>query len=297
MKFDVKSAFNSMKASFVQNRPAIMTGTGIVLMITGSALAVMATVKTMNKTADMKAEKLNDILADPSEYENLSDEDQEKYDEIVASPIPVKEAVPEVYKYWILPLLAQSAGVIFLLLAQKENTDRLSSMATALAYYIADSKDTKAAARELLGDEKADEIEERAAEQHVSRNRSEDGLTNVFDTGTGSQLYLDYYTKRWVKASPAFIDSCLNELNMRINDIRYGRGCYYGVDDCYVKLNEYYSILGLDMTGLGEEFGFNVNDGLVEYCQFSGDINITDQGFTYKVIRFRNGPNYIPYSI
>ena len=59
----------------LRDSPEISTGVGIAFMVAGAVFSVVATVKTMRKVADAKAEKLTEIAANAEEYEQLSDED------------------------------------------------------------------------------------------------------------------------------------------------------------------------------------------------------------------------------
>lgn len=289
MKINFKELAKTVVNAGKEHSPEISTGVGIAFMVAGAVFSVVATVKTMRTVADAKAEKLTEIAANVDEYGQLSDEDQQRYDEICRSPMPIKEVAPIIWKHWVAPVGFLTAGAGCIIFSDREQAKRIASVTSALACHVADAKDYKEAVKEAIGEEKEEEVEGTAGKRKAKRSLKEDeGPKDIFDTGTGNQLFYDYYSDRWVKASPLFMDQKLLELN-KLMHYRYKRNDF----DEYVTLNDWYNIVGIHTTGLGDEMGFPVTDDDIEFCNSSATTGVTDEGYSFRVIRFRNGPSYI----
>ena len=57
----------------------------------------------------------------------------------------------------------------------------------------------------------------------------------------------------------------------------------------YLSLNEFYDEIGLPSNDIGEELGWNINDGLIEVYFGS---HLTDNGTPCLTIEFENAPTY-----
>jgi hypothetical protein len=74
----------------------------------------------------------------------------------------------------------------------------------------------------------------------------------IINTGKGTTLCLDDWSGRYFYSSPEEIRKAFNTINKRM------------MDEYYISLNELYSELGLPDIKLGEDIGFNVDDGLID---------------------------------
>lgn len=305
MKINFKEIIGTVSKFGEDHKPEIATGAGITLMVAGTVGAIIATVKTMQKVADAKEAKLKAIAADAEEYENLSEEEQQEYDDICNNPMPVKEVVPIVWKYWVGPFFAHAVGGVCLIFSNRESSKRIGLLTTALTSHLAEAKDYKEAVKELVGEKKEDEIAESQVKKTVQkRAKSVNFEKGVIDTGTGEQYYQDYYTGAILKASPAYIEACLNELNALINEKcnylprdNYDLFMKNDVNACYVTMSEWANILSLDIqtTGLTDMFGFDVTQGLAQLSCSNADLMFLDNARSCAILHFRSGnvPNYI----
>ena len=301
MKINFKELAKTVVNAGKEHSPEISTGVGIAFMVAGAVFSVVATVKTMRKVADAKAEKLTEIAANAEEYEQLSDEDQQRYDDICRSPMPIKEVVPIVWKHWVAPVGFLTAGAGCIIFSDREQAKRIASVTSALACHVADAKDYKEAVKEVIGEEKEEEVERKQTERTARRRReSYDG--DVIDTGTGDQWYEDYYTGALIIASPEYIESCVNELNSVINDkaafaIKDDLAYKYDTSLVYVTLTEWCNILSLKIKTnfFTDSFGFDARDGLAHLAGSNGSTKMLANGRSCIVLRFYGGntPNYI----
>ena len=191
MKFDFKEAFETVCKFTDEHKPEIATGAGITLMLGGTVAAVVATVKTMKAASEIKEKKLNAIAPTNAAYDELSAEEAQEYDIILNSPVAKEEIVKVVWKWWMIPAVAEALGIFCLIFSNRESAKRIGSLTAMLAYQIAEAKDYKEAAKQILGEEKEKEVEDEAVQKSVKRkmNNAED----IYDTGTGSELFVDYY--------------------------------------------------------------------------------------------------------
>ena len=301
MKINFKAAFDKVIKYGNEHTPEITSGAGIILMVAGTVSAVCATIKTMRAVADAKVDKLTAIAEDEEEYEELPAEKQARYDYILDNPLPVKEAVKVSWKYWIVPFAATGAGIACSVYSDKAWAKKVGLATSALAYQIAEAKDYKEAAKEILGEEKEKEIEEEQTKRTAKRRiyRDED----VIDTGTGDQYYEEYYSGAMIKASPEYIQSCLNDLNEAILDNRERLGDDYDLaykNDTsirYVTISEWCNMLShkIKTTGLTDRFGFDVTNGKAKLNYSPANCKILDNGRSCIILRFSYGnvPNYI----
>lgn len=307
MKVNFKEIISTVAKFNDEHKPEIATGAGIVLMVAGAVGCVAATLKTVRaieeKKTELALEKKMEILEKELDDESI-DEETEEYDEIMNNPLPFKVVALVAWKYWIGPVGAIATGIFCLIFSNRESARRIGLLTSALSYQLAEAKDYKEAAKELFGEEKEKKIEEEQTKKTAERRRVGRGSEIVVDTGTGEQYYEEYYTGTLLKASPEYIESCLNELNALINEKRH----YLPNDDydlfmkndisaCYVTISEWCNILSLQIqtTGLTEMFGFDVTQGLAQLSFSNADVKRLDNARSCIILRFSNGnvPDYI----
>lgn len=252
----LKEMFSTFSNTLNEHKPEIATGVGLAFMFGGTAVAVIATVKTMKALEKEKDEKLQEICPDGN-FDELTVEEKQAYDDTLMARPSVKDVARVGWKWWILPAGLLAAGTGSILYSDKEQAKRIAGLmakAGALAFQVAESKDYREAAREILGEEKEKEIDDRAAKKNVHRRtKSED---DIYDTGTGKELFVDYYSGRRFRASMLYLERCLMDLNKEL--WRRQKNDYL---EKYITLNDWYDILQIPHNdGLGEEFGFDVDD-------------------------------------
>ena len=253
MKINFKEVISTVSKFTDEHKPEIATGAGIALMLGGTVATVVATVKTMKAVSEAKAEKLAAIAPTKEAYDDLSAEDVQRYDEIEASPLPRNEAIAVCWKWWMIPAVTEALGIFCLIFSNRESAKRLASLGAALAYQIGEAKDYRDAAKEILGDEKEEEVDREAARKGAKRRAKY--CDEIYDTGTGSELFVDYYSGRRFRASMNYLESCRLELNKKVWYLSNNSTHHY------VTLNDWYDILQIPRNdGLGSEFGWDAWD-------------------------------------
>ena len=105
--------------------------------------------------------------------------------------------------------------------------------------------------KDVVGEEKAEEVKAEVNNEVVAKHPLEERF--VYSTGKGDMIYLDVWTGRYFRSSRGAIESAVNIVNYRMNN-----------GEMFISLNEFYDLLGLPEVKFGEEWGFDVNKGLLD---------------------------------
>lgn len=98
------------------------------------------------------------------------------------------------------------------------------------------------------GKEKAQDAEREACEEAMKQRPVEQA--NIYATGKGDQLIFDPLSGRYFTSSWFEVEKAMNVLNRKITL------------DVWVKVNDWYSLLGLEDIGLGDTSGWNTDHQL-----------------------------------
>lgn len=123
-------------------------------------------------------------------------------------------------------------------------------LATAYSLSEAAFAEYREKAAETVGEKKEAEIRDKVAKAQIERDPVSGH--EVIMTGKGDTLCYDVVSGRYFKSSIEKIRRAENVLNRKL------------MDEMYVSLNEFYYELGLKCTGMGNELGWNVDDGLID---------------------------------
>lgn len=285
MKLDFKEMFNNFSTSVSEHKPEIATGAGLVLMLAGTACAIIATSKTIGAIADRKEDKLLAMAPDNTAYENLTAEEQQEYDDILYNPLPLKESASLCWKWWVLPTGLLAAGTGCILYSDHEQAKRIGALMSkvgALAFQVAEAKDYKEVAKEMLGEEKEKKVQDEADARNAKRRGNSIDNLPSFGNGAIKQRYQEYYSAQKFWADPQYLDDCINELNMAIVMAQKN-------DESTIKLYTWFDILGLYNTpGCGEELEIRTND-LMHITSYGNSSYVDSDGMSTIVIKFPSG--------
>ena len=128
---------------------------------------------------------------------------------------------------------------------------------------------------ETIGENKEKRIRDKVAKKKIEENPVTQN--NIIMTGNGDTLCCDMFCGRYFKSDIEKIKKAVNIINKKL--LSYG----------YLSLNEFYDEIGLPSNDLGEELGWNINDGLIEVYFGS---HLTDNGTPCLTIEFENAPTY-----
>ncbi len=223
-KLNVSGMVKAVRAMAVKHSPEILTGIGVAGMLTTVGMAVRATPKALR----------------------LLEEEKEKKGEGLTKVETVKAA----WKPYIPAAATGVMSVACLIGANAVNAKRNAVLATAYSLSEAAFTEYRDKVSETVGAKKEEEIRDKVAKARIEKNPVSNH--EVVITGKGDTLCYDVVSGRYFKSDIEKIRRAENVLNRKL------------MDEMYVSLNEFYYELGLRCTEMGNELGWNVNDGLVD---------------------------------
>ena len=197
--------------------------------------------------------KANEILKDQKRKVEEIEEDSDLNEEqvIEAKKEITIETVKKMAPVVIPPVAIGAATIWSAVSGYKSATKQLAAISAA--YNLTEKKliDYQDKAKELLGDKKSQAITDEVNTQKV-KNTPPEKASTILNTGKGTTLCLDDCSGRYFYSSAEEIRKAFNTINKRL------------MDEYYISLNELYDELGLPDITLGEDLGFNVDDGLID---------------------------------
>ena len=259
-KFKMANIVRSVKSVLTEHSPEILTGVGIAGMITTTVLAVKATPKALR------------II------ENYREENEFAEDETVR---PV-DAVKLTWKCYVPAAVTCVASAACLIGASSVNARRNAALATAYKLSETALTEYKEKVVETIGERKEQDIRDAIAKDKIEANPVTQ--REIIVTGNGATLCYDPLSDRYFEGDIEKIRKAVNDLNLRM------------FDEMYISLNEFYSEIGLKPIGVGEDLGWNVNNGdkieLYFSAQLSDEQASCGENRPCLVIEFNRPPKY-----
>lgn len=232
---NVKQAFGTVAKAVDQNSPTILTG----LAVTGFITTIVLVVKAVPKAEKALEKRASAIKKAEAELEG--DELKEKKTEITV------EAVKEIAPAVIPPIVTGATAIACCIGSNSVNLRRQAVLSAA--YNVAQSTlaEYKDKLPEIVGKGKAEKVMDAIAEDHVRKNPPSDN--QIIITGDGECLCYDDYSGRYFKSNPEKIREAVNDVNAEL------------MNYMYVSLNDFYRKIGLATIKLGDDLGWNINNG------------------------------------
>lgn len=249
-KSKIKSFTESLQTMVTKHSPEILTGIGIAGMITTTVLAVKATPKALR----------------------LIDEEKEHSREEL-KPVDV---VKTCWKCYIPAAVTGTVSIACLIGASSVNARRNTALATAYKLSETALTEYKEKVVETIGEKKERDIKDAIAKGKLEKNPVQEH--NIIFTGKGDSLCYEPLSDRYFTSDIEKIRKAANDLNTRM------------FDEMYISLNEFYSEIGLKEIAIGEEIGWNINNGEKIDLYFSA--HLTDDNRPCLVIEFNMPPKY-----
>lgn len=249
-KPNVSKFAKSLRTTITKRSPEILTGIGIAGMLTTTVLAVRATPKAMQ-------------LINTERIESNVDE------------LTVIETVKVAWKPYIPAIITGVLSTVCIISASSVNLRRNAAIATAYQISQTALTEYKEKVVETIGEKREQTVKDKVAKKNIDENPV--SKNSVIITDKGNTLCYDITIGRYFKSDIEKIKKAVNEVNRRL------------VYDQYISLNDFYSELGLEHTELGDELGWNLDDGLLE-LDFSSQL--ADDGTPCVVISYVVAPKY-----
>jgi hypothetical protein len=243
---------SSIQKIFRRHSPEILITLGIGGMITSTVLAVKATPKAL------------DMLNDKKEQCAELDEEFTKLDMVKTAG-----------KYYIPAAISGAVSIGCIVCANSVNAKRNAVLATAYKLSETALVEYQEQVIDSFGEKKEKGIREKVAKKKLERNPVK--TNDVVITGHGETLCYDAISARYFKSNVEDIRRAVNELNRRM------------MDEMYISLNDFYYEIGLQASSMGEDLGWNVDNGLIE-LEFSS--HLTEYDTPCLVIDYRVAPKY-----
>lgn len=228
-----------------EHQREIMLGSAIAGTVLTAVAAWKAGIKA-DKILSEQKEKLEEKSYNHEEDRCYTDEEQAEIKKEITIET-VKRLAPVV-----APVALSAAGTIVSVIGGYKVASNQIAVLSSL-YSMAEKSlgDYQDKAKEFLGEKKAGELHDKVKEGKILNNPPKETDT-IIHTGKGTTLCLDDWSGRYFYSAPEEIRKAFNTINKRM------------MDEYYISLNELYEELGLPDIKLGEDIGFNVDDGLID---------------------------------
>lgn len=267
----IKKTFAAFGKQIAKRAPEILTGLGVGGVFLSTGLGISATVKATRKV-DAYLEEKRRYAADDEEVK-----------------ITVKELLSLVWKEYIGTAAAVVGSSVCMVAASAKNAKRNAALLAGYGVLESSLRDQKEALVEVLGEKKAAEVTNKAAEKVVERvNVSSDAF---IPTGHGTTPMIDKWSGRAYYGDIEYTRRAVNEINRRL----------YSEDE--LCINEYYSEVGLMSIDSGSSFGWRNDTGPMkvdfEYAGAFAGLGTDDErpvvivSFDTSTLLFLDNPQWI----
>ena len=250
MKKELSKSFLLLKTSIKKHSPEILTGIGIAGMITTTVMAVRATPKAL-------------ILI------------EERKEEIGVNQLEAVDLIKTTWMCYVPAALTGTLSIACLIGASSVNVRRNAALATAYTLSESALKDYQEKVIEMFGEKKNEAVKDAIAKDKVEKNPVV--TREVIITEKGNPLCYDAVSGRYFKGDIEKIKKAECELNRQMRD------------EMYISLNDFYYEIGLDNIKLGDELGWNIDDG---YIDLSFSSQLASDGTPCLVIDYTIAPRY-----
>lgn len=248
MKFDLfnfmLNAFKELRMDAEKHMPKILTGLAIGGFGYSTYLAGHGAIKAKKRIDDAEHERALAHWNPELKKFDIDDVDN-------AVKLTTKEKIKLVYRDFVPCAIVFSASTCCVLKSLSINQRRTAVVASAYKLLEESAREYKEKVIETIGEKKEKQIVESIAEDKIRKNPPES--TQVIFTNKGNTLCYETISGRYFKFDIDKIKKIENELNFKLRE------------NNYVSLNELYLELGLDLTDMGYEIGWSVEDGMVDF--------------------------------
>lgn len=235
-----------------EHQREIMLGTAIAGVVATAVTGWRAGIKA-EKVLSEQRKKMEELDEDYADNDKFEDDDLKLTEEMYKNR--KKEITLETVKRMapiVAPVALSAAGSVVSIIGSYNAASKQIAVLSSL-YSMSEKAfaEYQEKTKETVGDKKAQEITDKVKESHITENPPVDTDT-IINTGKGTTLCLDDWSGRYFYSAPEEIRKAFNTINKRM------------MDEYYISLNELYDELGLPDIKLGEDIGFNVDDGLID---------------------------------
>lgn len=244
----IKALVKPISVVVKNNAPQILSGLGIALGIGAVGFTAKGTVKAVEIVKEKEKEK------------------GEKLTKV--------EVVKATWKNYIPAASCSIASATCIVASTHISMRRLATMTAAYAMSENSLKEYKEKALEILGEKKEEEIRSSINKDYVEKHPPYNAI--VENAKGGATLCLDKFGGRYFYSDADTIQRTINDLNRMLNM------------DYHVAMNDFYYIMDMKESGVGDEYGWNLNDG--DWIDVEFTTELTEEGIPVLVMDFTVGP-------
>lgn len=266
-KINLSKIAKNLQTAIAKHSPEILTGIGITGMITTTVLAVRATPKAM-KLIEAEKERQNREIIDEAVKNG-----QDICNQITKlDPLSV---IKTTWKCYIPTIVTGVTSTACLIGASAVNVKRNAALATAYTLSETALREYQEKVVETIGEKKEQAVREAIAKDDVDRHP----VTNreVIITNKGNTLCYDVHSDRYFRSDIEKLRQIVNDLNRQM------------LSDMYISLNDFYYEIGLTRTEMGDELGWNIDQGFID-LDFSS--HLSSDGEPCLAIKYSIAPKY-----
>ena len=249
----INSIIKAIRKTTVAKGPELLTGFGIACIPISIVSAVRVTPRAVEK---IKEDSRKNHDGDPNAYTKM-------------------EACKSAWKYYIPATVSGVTSVVCILGANKIHAKRTAALAAAYHISEASIKEYKDKVVEVIGEKKETAIRDKIAEEKMKERPVS---KEVIISAKGDSLCYDAISGRYFKGDIETIRRAENELNRRL------------MLEMFISLNEFYSEINLPPIALGDDLGWNIQNGDMLDLEYSSQL--ADDGTPCLVINYRCVPRY-----
>lgn len=255
-KHSTPAIFKTTRLFLSKHSPEILTGAGIIGMVSTTVMAVRATPRALRLIEEAEIKLSNEHCED-----------------VVLTPV---EKVKVAWKPYVPAVITGIASITCLVGANSVSARRTAAIAAA--YQISETalSEYREKVVETIGEKKEATVREKVNQKQLEKTPV--STSEVIITGTGTTLCLEPLSRRYFEFDVELIKRAENTLNKQMLHDICGS----------VSLNDFYDEIGLETTELGETLGWNT-DNLIDLDITPG---IADNGKPCLVIGHHNAPKY-----
>lgn len=263
-----RGAINIVREFAEKHSPELLTGIGISGMIVTTVLAIKATPKAIHLLEMEKECRIEAMTQHTPDNKVLSFPNPE--------PLTKIEIVKTVYKCYVPMVITGTLSVACLIGASSVHIRRNTALATAYSLSESALKLYRDKVIETVGEKKEQTIRDSVAKERLDKKPVQ--TQNVILTNKGNTLCFDVFSGRYFRSDIEKLKQTVNELNRRM------------LEDTYLSLNDLYYEIGLENIPIGDDIGWDVNNGLID-LRFSSQLS-TD-GTPCLVMDYEVRPKYM----
>ena len=254
----MQNPFKNVKPFMSKHEPELLMSVGIVGLIFSTGWAIFGTYKSIKAVQKYKAEK--------------------NIDKVTA-----KEVFKLTWKYYIPVILVTAGSVPCIIAGNRISNKRMAALTTAYTVSQTALQEFKDATKEVVGEKKADQIQDKANEKRV--NRTYDS-SKILLTGEGNNLFYEPLSARYFRSTWNAVQKACNELNSEVLSGTLG----------YISLNEWFTRLGLKETDAGDILGWELRGDPSNIIKIDLTSMITEDGNPCACIKYKKEPDKLTYS-